>query len=194
MSASGRVITGFSKPYVALYGFANDAVTYTSGQVLARGVSVALAPDSSDDNIFYADNVAAETAGGVFTGGTCTLTVDGLNPAARKLVEGLPTAGSDGWIADGDSTVVPYVGIGYIARYMSGGDVIYVPTVIAKAKLAIPDQNAATQEDDISWQTEALEFQMVRDDSANHAWRHIGADFTTEALAEAALKTKLGIS
>ena len=50
--------------------------TYTSGQILARGVEVSIDPEVGDDNTFYADNISAETAPGVFTGGTVTLTVD----------------------------------------------------------------------------------------------------------------------
>lgn len=194
MAANGRVITGFSKPYIATYSASGTTVTYSGGMVLARGVSVSLSPESADDNKFYADNVTAETAAGVFTGGTATVTVDGLNPTARALAYGLAAAGSDGWTADGDSTSAPYVGIGYIVRYMSGGDVIYVPTVLAKTRLSIPSEDANTQEDEIDWQTTALEFTLMRDDTANHNWRFIGADFTTEAAAEAALQTKLGIS
>lgn len=193
MAANGRVITGFSKPYIANYAASGTTVTYSGGMVLARGVSVSLAPESADDNKFYADNVTAETAAGVFTGGTATITVDGLNPDARALAYGLPKAESDGWTADGDTTNAPYVGIGYIVRYMSGGDVIYVPTVLAKTRLSIPTEEASTQEDEIDWQTTALDFTLMRDDSANHNWRFIGADFTTEEAAEAALKTKLGI-
>lgn len=193
MAANGRVITGFSKPYIANYAASGTTVTYSGGMVLARGVSVSLAPESADDNKFYADNVTAETAAGVFTGGTATITVDGLNPDARALAYGLPEAGSDGWTADGDTTNAPYVGIGYIVRYMSGGDVIYVPTVLAKTRLSIPTEEASTQEDEIDWQTTALDFTLMRDDSANHNWRFIGADFTTEEAAEAALMTKLGI-
>lgn len=193
MAANGRVITGFSKPYIANYAASGTTITYSGGMVLARGVSVSLAPESADDNKFYADNVTAETAAGVFTGGTATITVDGLNPDARALAYGLPEAGSDGWTADGDTTNAPYVGIGYIVRYMSGGDVIYVPTVLAKTRLSIPAEEASTQEDEIDWQTTALDFTLMRDDSANHNWRFIGADFTTEEAAEAALKTKLGI-
>lgn len=193
MAANGRVITGFSKPYIANYAASGTTVTYSGGMVLARGVSVSLAPESADDNKFYADNVTAETAAGVFTGGTATITVDGLNPDARALAYGLPEAGSDGWTADGDTTNAPYVGIGYIVRYMSGGNVIYVPTVLAKTRLSIPAEEASTQEDEIDWQTTALDFTLMRDDSANHNWRFIGADFTTEEAAEAALKAKLGI-
>lgn len=192
--ANGRVITGFSKPYVAKYTANGSTVTYSEGMVLARGVSVSLAPESADDNNFYADNVVAESAGGVFTGGTATLTVDGLNPAARALAMGLAEADTAGWIEDGDSTEAPYLAVGYIVRYMSGGDVIYVPTVLAKTKMAIPAEEAATQEDQIAWQTTAIDFTLMRDDTENHTWRYIGADFTTEAAAEAALRTKLGIS
>ena len=35
---------------------------------------------------------------------------------------------------------------------------------------------------------------MLRDDSANHDWKMVGAALTTEALAEAKVKTALGIS
>lgn len=194
MAANGRVITGFSKPYVAKYSANGSTVTYSEGMILARGVSVSLAPESADDNNFYADNVVAESAGGVFTGGTATLTVDGLNPAARALAMGLAEANTDGWIEDGDSTEAPYLAVGYIVRYMSGGDVIYVPTVLAKTKMAIPTEEAATQEDQIAWQTTAIDFTLMRDDTENHTWRYIGADCATEAAAVAALKTKLNIT
>lgn len=194
MAANGRVITGFSKPYVAKYTANGSTVTYSEGMILARGVSVSLAPESADDNNFYADNVVAESAGGVFTGGTATLTVDGLNPAARSLAMGLAEANTEGWIEDGDSTEAPYLAVGYIVRYMSGGDVIYVPTVLAKTKMAIPAEEAATQEDQIAWQTTAIDFTLMRDDTENHTWRYIGADCATEAAAVAALKTKLNIT
>ena len=91
--ANGRVLTGFSKPYVALYSHSGSTVTYTSGQILARGVSAEIEPDSNDDeNIFYADNVASESVAGEFTGGSLTLTVDGLLTNAEKLLFGLPVA------------------------------------------------------------------------------------------------------
>ena len=50
MAANGRVITGFSKPYIANYAASGTTVTYSGGMVLARGVSVSLAPESADDN------------------------------------------------------------------------------------------------------------------------------------------------
>ena len=189
--ANGRVITGFSKPYVALYAEAGGTVSYTSSQILARGVNVSLSIEASDDNKFYADNVAAETAAGMFGSGTVTLTVDGLLDAARKLILGLPTADGDGWTAYGDEMSIPYCGVGFVVRYMSDGVTTYVPVVLTKVKFSVPDLSAATATDSIDWQTEELTAQILRDDTANHNWRKIGAAVSTEALAETAITTYL---
>lgn len=193
MAANGKVTTGFSKPYVALYAATGGTITYTSGQPLARGVDVTISPETSDDNNFYADNILAETEAGRFTGGTLSLTVDGLLPAAEKLVYGLPAAVDD-WTAYGDSVNIPNVGVGFIIRQQSEGVVVYVPVVLPKVKFNLIENTAATQEDSISWQTQSLEGTIMRADDANHNWKFLGAECETEAAAEAALKTKLGIS
>lgn len=193
MAAAGKVTTGFSKPYVALYAESNGTVTYTSGQLLARGVDVSISPEAGSDNIFYADNIAAETDAGKFTGGTLSLTVDGLLPDTKKLIFGLPAADGDGWTAFDDDLSIPYVGVGYIARQQSDGVVCYVPTVIPKCRFILPEDAAATQEDSISWQTQSLEATILRADDAKHSWKFEGNEYATEALAEAALKAKLDI-
>lgn len=191
--AAGKVCTGFSLPYVALYAASQGTITFSSGTKLARGVSVEISPDSSDDNNFYADNVLAESAAATFTGGTVTLTVDGLKDTAEKLIMGLPAAGQDGWIAYGDDQAVPYVAIGYIARYQEDGVESFTPTVIVKARFDEIVKSHATQEETIEFQTQELTAKIFRSDNSNHDWKWLGADQTTEALAEAALKTKLGI-
>lgn len=192
--AAGRVVTGYSKPYVAVYSNSGTTVTYSDGQLLARGVSVEVSPESSDATNFYADNVAAETAAGRFTGGTVTLTVDGLLMDAEKLIMGLPTAGQDGFTEYGDNQAIPYCGVGWITRYMSGGVTFWVPEGLAKVAFEEVGNNAATQEEDIEFQTQELTANIFRSDDANHSWKFIGGEFSTEAAAEAALKTKLGIS
>lgn len=193
MSANGKVATGFSFPYVAKYSASGTTVTYSSGMPLARGVDVTLSPESADDNVFYADNRNAESAAGEFTGGTVSLTVDGLLSTAARLIYGLPEA-VDGWTAYGDNMEVPYVGIGYITRYMSDGVTTYVPTVICKARFALPEREAATQEDEIDWQTQSLEATLFRGDDANHNWLFEGTDYSTETAALTALEAKLNIS
>lgn len=192
--ANGRVLTGFSKPYVAVYSNNGNTVTYSDGQILARGVSVSIEVETAaDDNVFYADNIAAESVAGAFTGGTVTLTVDGLLDAAERLLFGLPAAGADGFTSYGDDASVPYVGLGFVCRYMSDGVTSYVPVILNKCRAQMPNLEAETQEDEIDWQTQEIEFNMMRDDSENHVWKMVGAGVSTEAAAEAKIKTALNI-
>ena len=194
MSAAGKVCTGFSLPYVAKYEYTGGAVSYTSVQKLARGVSVNIAPDDvGDDNVFYADNVAAETVRGVFSGGTTTLTVDGLFPAAEALIMGI-TAGTGGDLEYDDDQVIPYVGIGFVARYMSDGAESFSGIVLYKNSFNPIARNAATQEENIDWQTQELTAKTMRSDAAKHPWCYVSSDQLTEAAAEAIVKTKLGFT
>lgn len=194
--AAGKVCTGFSLPYVAAYTASGGTVTYSDVQKLARGVSVSIEPESGDDNKFYADNVAAETAPGTFTGGTVNLTVDGLLTAAERFIMGLPeaqTIGTVSVLAYGDSANPPYVGLGFLARYMSDGVTTYVPYVLTKVRFNEIQTSAETQEDEIDWQTQDLTATIMRDDTANHTWKLVGAsDYQTEAAAEEALMKLLG--
>lgn len=191
--ANGRVVTGFSKPWIAKYSASGGVVTYTDAMPLARGVGVELDLDSSEDNTFYADNQAAENAGGTFMGGTVTLTVDGLLEDAKRLAYGLPAANSDGSVDYGDNAVVPYVGVGYIVRYMSDAVVTYVPTVLTKTKFNLPGESAETQGEEIDWQTSEIVALLMRDDTSNHIWKSVvEAGFSSEEDAEDWLKTKLG--
>lgn len=199
MSAAGKVCTGFSKPYVAKYSNDGGAVTYSGVMQLARGVSVSLSLNTTDDNTFHADNVAAETAPATFTGGTATLTVDGLLEAAEKFVLGLPEAtnveagGSQVAVSHyGDGMEIPYVGIGFVVRYQSAGVITYAPVVLTKARFQQPGLDAATQEESIDWQTQELTVDLMRDDTTNHDWKLVGADQSTEAAAEEVLKALLG--
>ena len=192
MSAAGKVCTGFSLPYVAKYSATGGTITYSSGQKLARGVNVTVTPESGDDNNFHADNILAESANTTFTGGEVSLTVDGLLAAAEALIMGLP-ASSGGWTAYDDDQAVPYVGIGFIARYQSAGDVTYVPFVLAKCMFNQVGTSAATQEENIDFQTQELTAKIFRGDDTKHSWKWFGNDEDTEAAAEAAMKTKLGI-
>ena len=194
MAAAGQVTTGFSLPYVALYGNSGTTLTYTSGQKLARGVSVSVAPETSDDNNFYADNIIAEAEAGKFTGGEITLTVDGLFPTAEKLILGLPTAGADGFTSYGDSQVIPKVGIGFVVRRQSEGVVGYQAVILPKAIFSLPSTDANTQEEQIDWQTQELTAKIFRSDDANRSWKFVGSVVTSEATAEASIKTFFSIS
>ena len=197
--ANGQVITGFSKPVVALYSATGTTVKYTGLMPLARGVDVSLDIETNDDNDFYADNVVAESAGNTFSSGTVTLTVDGLKAEARKLIMGLPEPTS---VSLGSNTVEvydyddrqakPYVGVGFIVRYMEDGVTSYVPYMLPKVIFSDLGIEAETQEESIDFQTTELEGTIMRDDSDNHRWQRVGANQTTEALAYSVLQALLG--
>lgn len=191
--AAGRVCTGYSKPYVALYSATGGTVTYSSGQILARGVSVSASAESADDNNFYADNVISESENGVFTSGELSMTVDGLLGTAEKLIMGLP-ASTSGFTDYDDDQVVPDVGVGFIARYMSGGVVTYVPYIFPRCQFSFPNVDAATQEENIDWQTTDLTATIKRAENAKRTWKKVGDPEDTEAAAEAAIKTFFSIT
>lgn len=191
--ANGQVTTGFSKPYVALYANNEGTISYTSGQVLARGVEVSMEIETSEDNDFYADNIVAESDSGSFVSGTLTLTVDGLLAAAEKLIMGLPTAGSDGFMPYDDDQEIPDVGVGFIRRVMSDGVTSYIPYVFPRCTFQQIPVEAATQEAEIDWQTQELTANIQRAEDAKRTWQKVGAGETTETAAEAKIKTALGI-
>jgi hypothetical protein len=77
---------------------------------------------------------------------------------------------------------------------MSDGVTTFTPIVLAKCMFNQIPTNAETQEEQINWQTQELTARVMRGDDAKHNWKYIGGDFETEAAAEAALRTKLGIT
>lgn len=189
--AAGKVCTGFSHPFVAKHTVAGETVSFTDGMALARGVKVSINPDVANDNIFYADNAAAESDDGVFAGGTVKLTVDGLFQEAERFIYGLPAPSE---VAYGESqkammtkhgvkTTPPYLGIGFVVRYQSAGVTTYVPVILVKAKFKTAGTEAATQEDKINWQTQDLEASLFRDDTSEANWKWVGEDLSTESEA-----------
>ena len=195
--ANGRVITGFSKPYVAKYTATATTggytITYSQGQVLARGVELQIEPETTDNNNFYADNVIAENEAGIFTGGSLTLTVDGLKDAANALIYGLPAV-TGGWYNYDNTQAVPHVGFGAVVRVQEAGTVSYVPLILTRIQFNDSGMTAATQEDQIDWQSQELTAQILRDETANQCWKKLGEAQSTEAAAEAKIKTFLNIA
>ena len=194
--ANGRVITGYSLPWVALYANSSGTITYSGGIPLARGVSVAF-NISGGGNDFYADNVMAEAGAGTFTGGTVTLTVDGMKDAARKLISGQTATKSYGsqnavtFDSSDDTAAAPYVGIGFVVRYQEAGEVSYDAVVLTKARFNVEGLDAKTQEENVEYQTASLEAKLMRDDSSAHIWKLIKTGCETEAEAVAAYKAVL---
>lgn len=199
---NGRVITGFSDIFVAKYSNVGNTVTYSDGVPLGRGVSMSLDVNFSEDNIFYADNEAAENASGEFSDGTANITIDGLLGETEAMVMGLGAPeevnlGESKTVKVykyGDDTKAPYVGIGALQRRRSGGTTTWRGIVLPKAKFNPESVSAATQEKSIDWQNTPLTAQIFRDDTANHNWQYHVDDLTSREDAVAALKNLLNIT
>lgn len=192
--ANGKVITGYSQPIVAKYNYSNNTISYTNVMPLARGVEVQMEVEIGDATNFFADNTIAEAVAGQFNGATATLTVDGLKDAARDLIAGLVT--STTIIANSstvtakvydDLQVIPYVGIGFVVRYMENGVTTYAPVILPKAQFSPESLNAATQGESVEFQTTELQATVMRADDANHSWKVVAEDQTTEAKAVAVI-------
>jgi len=191
--ANGRVVTGFSKPYIADYAFTNNAISYSNCMPLARGVSVDISIDDAETSGFYADDQLAESDSGVFTSGSFTLVVDGLKANAEKSIQGLPVADSDGFINYNDDQNKGYKGIGYLARYQESGVVTWVPTIIVKGMFNQIARAAKTQEQNKEYQTQQLSGRIHRGDDAKHTWLKVSeTEYDSAAEAEAALVAALG--
>lgn len=197
---NGRVCIGFSHPTVGLYSCTGGKVTYTDGRRLARGVSVSTDTEYADDNTFYADNAAAETAEGEFVGGTASVEVDGLLMEAERMVYGLPEPEE---VAYGETKVQvtrygklqpPYVGFGYIKMWRSGGVDSYEVLLLTKVKFAPHGEDAKTKKKDINWQTQELEAAMHVDDTAHHDYMLSLGEYASEAEALAVLDAVLAVA
>lgn len=191
--------TGYRKPYVAEYTAAGNSVTYTDLKKLGRGVSMEWDVDVTETNNFYADDNIAEQVGGTFQSGSGTAVIDGLDQSIANLILGLPNTRS---VSVGGTTVTvqgygndqpPYVGIGFIKRQQYQGTVTYLPIVFPKVRFNMPSGSAATQEEEIDWQTQELTFTILRDDTSAAEWMVVPtAGMSSENDAENFIRVYLG--
>lgn len=192
--ANGKVITGYSKPIIAKYSYSMGTISYSNLTPLARGVEVSMDVEIGDATNFFADNTISESVAGQFNGATATLTVDGLKDTARNLIAGLVSSKTipvnsstvNAMVYD-DLQVIPYVGIGFVVRYMENGVITYAPIILPKAQFSPESLKAATQGESVEFQTTELQATIMRADDDNHSWKVVCEDQTTEANAVAVI-------
>lgn len=195
------VTTGFSNIHVALYSANAGVVKYTSVRKLGRSVSMTTDISTSDDNNFYADDRLAETeTGSAFTDGSGTMTIDGLTADDEAFLMGLKAGNS---VEVNDQTVEtlaygadmdpPYIGIGAVKKVQRDGKSYYKAFIMTKCRCKVPGDDASTQEEQIDWQTQDIDFTILRDDSEKNLWKVIPKElFATENEATAFIKAYLG--
>lgn len=93
----------------------------------------------------------------------------------------------------GDAQEVPYVGVGYIVRYMEDGVETWEPTVLTKVKFQNVAKNAQTSGgSNKNFQSETRTAQIFRDDTAAHNWKRVADAQTSEDAAKSVLIALLG--
>lgn len=192
---------GVSKPYYAKYNLTGGVVSYSGGGLMGKMTELNIEIETSDDNNLYADNAIAETDR-TFSGGTVTASTDDLSQEASKDILGLVEKALeklDG-ITDeevkeliyDDNQDTPYLGVGFIIKKMRNHQVRWRAVVLTKVMFSVPSDAATTQGESIEWQVPKLSGTVMRDDSETHMWKR-EATFTTEAQAEAYIKSRLNI-
>lgn len=183
---------GLSKPYYAKYSPNSGSPTYASGASLGMATEASISVEGKDPAILYADNGAAESVA-LFGGGTCTLGVHKLTLATLADLVGETYVSSTGCNFKADQNH-PYLGLGIISMDISGGTITYSVLVLFKVQCKLPDITRVTRGESVEYQVPSLEFNILRDDSSDAKWMWMQDGYATEALAEAALKSKLGIT
>jgi hypothetical protein len=75
---------------------------------------------------------------------------------------------------------------------MENGVTTYAPVIFPKAQFSPEGLEAATQGEEVEFQTTELEATIMRADDANHSWKVIAEDQDTEAKAVAAINAYFG--
>lgn len=200
-NVSGGVTTGFSDVHVALYSAESGTVKYTSVRKLGRSVSMSTDISTSDDNNFYADDVLAETeTGSAFTDGSGSIAIDGLSSDEEAFIMGLDSGNSYQVESQnietfeyGESMNPPFLGLGAVKKIQRNGKSSWKAIVLTKVRFKVPGDDLTTQGDQIDWQTQSLDFTIMRDDSQKARWKIIPkTEFTSRADAIAFIKKVLG--
>lgn len=202
--ARGAVVTGYSYPIVALYAANAGTVTYSQGRDLARGVNITPSIEvANENNTLYTDNGAAEEGQRKFRTGTVALTVDGLLTASEKMIMGLGEGSAEA-VTVGQNSVnfntygraqkIPFVGLGSAVRFQSNGIEFFRAFVYRKLIFTQFDVSAATEEQEINWQRQALSARIMRDDTAKRSWKWFSDPLETELEAYNAARAVLGMT
>ena len=183
---------GLSKFYQADYAENGGTVSYSNGSLFGMATQLDIVTEGKSPAILYADNGPAESVA-LFGGGTATLGVHKLTLAQLANFLGQGYVSSTGCEFKAD-VGAPYKGIGGISMDISGGTITYSAIVLYKVQCKTPDITRVTRGESVEYQVPNLEFMILRDDTSDAKWMWMQDGYATEALAEAALKAKLGIS
>lgn len=187
---------GLSKPIVAK--ITPGGTTYTKRVTAGKYTEINIAPDESDENIFYADNAESESDS-TFTGGNVTMSTDDLLPTMLVDMLGVTeeSAGSSStekWYVFDDDQNAPYLALAGVVKRKNGGDTKYQAFVLEKIKFSNPALAVSTQGESIEWQTSELSARIFKSDKTKHPWYRLSSMVDSEADAVALIESYLTVT
>lgn len=192
------VTVGYSYPYIAKYDGSAGKDKYTSGMDLGEGVSYEDSIEVGESAEFYANNRVSEVDGGNFVSGEATITINGLDSQAAKMLFGIKTQTTLEdvvWLKYDDDTQPCEFGYGHVKKTKHKGKYQYWGFVLPRVMFAIHSENAETQEKEINFQTQELSATILRSLNNKHEWRVVTEQpFDTEEEAYTAVKAYLNQS
>lgn len=187
---------GLSKPIVAK--ITPGGTTYTKRVIAGKYTEINIAPDESDENIFYADNAESESDS-TFTGGNVTMSTDDLLPTMLVDMLGVTeeSAGSSStekWYVFDDDQNAPYLALAGVVKRKNGGDTKYQAFVLEKIRFSNPALAVSTQGESIEWQTSELSARIFKSDKTKHPWYRLSSMVDSEADAVALIESYLTVT
>jgi len=195
----GAVKTGLAFPWVAKYTDNGDGtVTYSGGMRLGKAINTSFEYNSGNNNILYADNAPSEVDH-TFAGGTLKAEIDALPIDGAKLILGLnveeiPAAtdpvpvGAMQAIDYDDDQAAPYVGYAVVVSGQLTRDGVtnkyWIAFISPKVMFKLPNDTFVTKGSSITWGTDSLEADILRDDTPKHLHkRHVICESEADAIS-----------
>lgn len=165
----------------------NAIPTYNPGKVIGKMVSANLSIQWADGEL-YADDMLSEYIS-EFASGDLTMEVDNIALADQATLYGA-TYDADEFQAVYSDTP-PFGGIGGVQVLMVNGARKYRAWFFPKVRASMPDWDATTRPDSISFGTQPLNMKVLT--PLYGPWYYV-KEFTTESAAKAYIDTKLGVT
>ena len=165
-----------------------DAVpTYSAGKVIGRMVSANLAIQSAEGEL-YADDMLSEYIS-EFSSAEFTAEVDNIPLEDQATLYGATYSGDEFKATYTDAP--PFGGLGGIQILSVRGVRKYRARFFPKARASMPDWDATTRGDSISFGTQPIQMKIMT--PLHGPWYRL-KEFNTETEAKAYIDTKLGVA
>lgn len=165
----------------------NAVPTYSAGLVLGRLVSMNLTIKNSEGEL-YADDLLSEYIS-EFSSADLTAEADNISLANQATLYGATYASDEFKATYTDAP--PFGGLGGIQVLLIGGVRKYRAWFFPKVRATMPDWDAATRGDSVSFGTQPIKLKIMQ--PLYGPWYYM-KEFTTETAAQAYVDLKLGVA